>query len=122
MVIYVIWLLLVIAFWVLIWKLTRNWQSLPLGIARALLRTLAIAVALSPTVIVAGYVVLPWLATAAIFFYAFDGHWSEVQRQVRQSLFHFFTFWAISFLIAVTLFLWKYYRRTKNNRITQGKA
>ena len=87
----IIWLVAVVTIWVLAWTFTRSWQSLGLGMARALIRTLAVALAVTPTVIVAGYVVVPLPATLAILSYAVRGHWAErsIKEAVHRAVFFF---------------------------------
>src|SRR5437868_3466493 len=103
-----IWFVGVIILWVLVWVFTRKWQSLGAGLARAFLRSFAVAMALAPTGISAGYVGFPFPASAALISYALDGHWNEggAQQNIRLALCCFFIFWGAGFLIAMFRFLW----------------
>jgi len=115
-----LWLLGVVVFWVVIWVLTRKWQSLGLGLLRAFLRSLAVAFALAPTAISAGYVGFPAPASLVMLsYYAMDRHSAKPDRGLMQNIslaFHcFFVVWIILFLIMMFRFLWVYdHRSTKN--------
>lgn len=113
-----IWVLGVVTFWILVWKLTRKWQSLGLGLARALLRSLAVALAFAPTAISAGYVGFPFPASAALIAYAMDSHWGEraVKESVSVALHCFFVFWLLAFLIAIFRFAWVYDHRSSADK------
>jgi len=108
------WAVTIAAFWWAVWRLSRNWQSLGLGLARACLRSLAVSLALAPTGIVAGLVGFPCPASAAIVATALAG-WSapETKQNRDTALFLFLSFWFIAFLIAMFRFLWIYDRRKK---------
>jgi hypothetical protein len=112
----IIWLVAVVSIWVLAWRFTRGWQSLGLRITRGLIRTLVIALAVAPTVIVAGYVVIPLPATLTVFSYAVEGHWAErpIQQEVHRAVVFFVIFWALAFSIATIRILWVYDRRQKD--------
>jgi hypothetical protein len=106
------WAAAVSVFWWAVWRVSRNWKSLGLGLARACLRSLAVSVALAPTGIVAGLVGFPCPASAAIIAYALD-RWSapETRQNRDTALLLFFSFWLIACLIAIVRFLWIYDRR-----------
>jgi hypothetical protein len=106
------WVVTVAGFWWTVWRLSRNWHSLGLGLARACLRSFAVSLALAPTGIVAGLVGFPCPASAAIVAFALDG-WSapETKQNRNSALILFFSFWLVAFLIAMFRFLWIYDRR-----------
>jgi hypothetical protein len=108
-----VWAIGVAAFWVGVWRLSRSWQSLGLGLARALLRSFAVSLALAPTAIAAGLVGFPCPASAAIIAYAIDGQWGnrEIKENLDTAFICFFAFWLFAFLIAAFRFLWIYDRR-----------
>src|ERR1051326_9206734 len=107
------WAVTIVAFWWTAWRLSRNWGSLGLGLARACLRSFAVSLALAPTGIVAGLVGFPFPASAAIIAIALGG-WSapETKQNRDAALVLFFSFWLIAFLVAMFRFLWIYDRRT----------
>jgi len=104
-----IWLFGVIAFWVLAWRITRDWRSPTLGVLRALLRSLAVSMALAPTGISAGYVGFPAPASAVIVSYPFDTHRDApgLIANTRFAVVCFFVFWAICFSISLVSFCWR---------------
>ena len=76
------WAVTIVAFWWTAWRLSRNWGSLGLGLARACLRSFAVSLALAPTGIVAGLVGFPCPASAAIIAIALGG-WSAPENQTE---------------------------------------
>lgn len=106
------WALGVGAFWWLAWWISRSWQSLSLGLARAFIRSFAVSLAFAPTAIVGGWVGFPCPASAAILLFLMDG-WGGPESTYNRgtALFLFFGFWSIAFLIAAFRFLWIYDRR-----------
>ena len=110
-------------FWLVIWRLSRSWQSLSLGLVRALFRSFAVSLALAPTGIVAGYVGFPCPASAAIIAFALGGWGAPESKQNRNNaLILFFSFWLIAFLIAMFRFLWIYDRRRTEFSAQRGNA
>ncbi len=106
------WLVSVAAFWWVAWRLTRGWQSLGWGLARALLRSFAVSLALAPTGIAAGLVGFPYPASAQIIGCVLYGWNAPETKQNRDTaLFLFLGFWLVAFLIAMFRFLWIYDRQ-----------
>jgi hypothetical protein len=103
-----IWLFGVIAFWVLAWRITKNWRSPTLGVLRAVLRSFAVSIALAPTGISAGYVGVPAPASAVILSYPFDTYRDApgLIANTRFAVVCFFVFWAVCFTISLLSFYW----------------
>jgi hypothetical protein len=108
-----IWLFGVVAFWVLVWLVTRNWQSSALGVLRAALRSFAVSLALAPTAISAGYVGFPAPASAVILYYPFDTNRGNpgLIANTRFAVVCFFLFWGVCFMISLALL----FRRQKRH-------
>jgi hypothetical protein len=111
--IWLVWLFGVVAIWILIWQISKNWQSPKLGILRAVLRSLAVSLALAPTVLSAGYVGFPAPASVVILSYPFDTNRGNpgLVANTRFAVICFFIFWGACFLISLALF----YRRKKQS-------
>jgi phosphatidylserine synthase len=107
------WFIGVVVFWIIIWRVTKNWSSPTLGVVRAAVRSFAVSLALAPTGISAGYVGFPAPASAVILSYLFDTHRDNpgLIANIRFAVVCFLVFWAVGFFISLALF----YRRQKRH-------
>ena len=100
------WLLFVVAIWLVIWFVTQNWQLGWLGILRAGLRSFAVSLAFAPTAISTGMLAIPCPASAVILSYPFDSNRGDrdLLANTHTAIFCFFVFWGICFAISLALF------------------